>query len=240
MDKDYILSEIKRTAEENGGKPLGRERFEKFTGIKPSDWAGKYWIRWNELIIEAGYKPNQMQSAYKDDFLIQKLIELIEERGHFPTALERKLKARQDKNFPSHNTFSRFGRKEELIRVVLKYCEDNDVENLIVDACKNAITKTSLHLSEDKNEQETEFGFVYLIKSGKHYKIGRSVSPEKREYELKIQLPEKPSLVHKIKTDDPVGIEKYWHDRFKEKRKGGEWFELSQNELQAFRRRKFM
>jgi hypothetical protein len=78
------------------------------------------------------------------------------------------------------------------------------------------------------------------MKSGRYYKIGRSNWAEKRSYEVQLQLPEKLKLVHKIKTDDPVGIEAYWHQRFNEKRKRGEWFDLSIENVRAFRRRRFM
>jgi hypothetical protein len=240
MDKEHILFEIKRTAKENGGKPLGRERFEKETGIKGSDWYGKYWSRWNDAIKEAGYAPNTMQSAYEDDFLIQKITELIQEIGHFPTTSERRLKAFQDKGFPSHTTFDRFGKRPDLVQAVLKYCETHDVDDIVNKACKAAAVNSTPCKSQEAAVDIGEFGFVYLMKSGKHYKIGRSKCAEKREFELKIQLPETLDLIHKIKTDDPVGIEKYWHDRFKDKRRGGEWFELSSSDVTAFRRRKFM
>jgi len=87
---------------------------------------------------------------------------------------------------------------------------------------------------------EEIFGFVYLIRSGRYYKIGRSNAAGRRERELAIQLPEKTQKVHEIRTDDPVGIEVYWHNRFRDLRKNGEWFELTAADIATFKRRKFM
>ncbi len=79
------------------------------------------------------------------------------------------------------------------------------------------------------------------MKSGRYYKIGKSKNVEMRNYSLGLILPEEINILHKIKTDDPDGIENYWHNRFKEKRKGqSEWFALSPSDIADFKRRKFM
>lgn len=236
MEKEHILSEIKRTAEENSGIPSGYNRFAKETGINQWDWCGRYWSRWNEAIIEAGYTPNTMQSAYANDYLIQKLIELIQELGHFPTAPERRLKVHQDENFPSYNTFSRrFGKKYDLMLAVLSYCENHHVDKMVVEVCEKAIPKSKPRKSQEK-ETEPDFGFVYMMKSGKYFKIGKSYSVERRNYELGLKLPDELKTIHKIQTDDPNGIEAYWHKRFEEKRKGGEWFDLTVSDVKTFKR----
>ena len=76
------------------------------------------------------------------------------------------------------------------------------------------------------------------MKSGRYYKIGRSHSAGRRAYELAILLPEPLKLVHAIETDDPPGVERYWHERFADRRANGEWFALTPADVAAFRRRK--
>lgn len=238
MKKDHILAEINRTALANGGIPLGKERFYAETGIKESDWHGKYWVRWGDAHKEAGFQPNKLNSAYEDGHLLGKLAIFIRELGHFPVAGELRIKARQDNTFPSHNTFARFGGKQNLIARLVKYCQGvGDLDDIV----KIAESVATINVPDTKESPDLiDFGFVYLLKSGRHYKIGRSNAVGRRERELAIQLPERAEVVHSIKTDDPAGIEAYWHKRFEKKRKNGEWFELNSDDISAFKRRKFM
>ena len=110
----------------------------------------------------------------------------------------------------------------------------------VLQICLSLLNSKKENIEKKETLEATNLGFVYLIKSGKYYKIGRSNNADRRAYELRLQLPEEVKVIHKIKTDDPIGIEEYWHKRFKEKRKGGEWFELTRQDVEIFKRRKFM
>jgi hypothetical protein len=239
MNRQDILAEIRRTAAENGGKPLGKERFYRETGINEADWLGKYWARWSDAIRETGLEPNQMQGAHDEHVLIEHYISLMRELDKFPTSNEVKLKARNAPGFPWHNTFARFGSKQQLAKRIQEYCNEREGYGDIVALCAVVINVAPTPPEDDVEEAEV-FGFVYLIKASRYYKIGRSNAVGRREYELGIQLPEKALTIHSIRTDDPIGIEAYWHKRFEAKHKNGEWFDLSSADVKAFKRRKFM
>jgi len=240
MDKQHILREIQRTARANAGVPLGREKFLRETGIKESDWSGIHWARWGDALREAGFTANELQSAHDEDHLLERYVELVREVSRIPVAMELRLKRRSDPSFPSHNTFARFGTKQQLIAKAIEFCRSRggleDVERI----CQAQFAAPQTDRNEDHESFDDEFGFVYLIQSGRFFKIGKTNAMGRREYELKIQLPEKTKTVHSIRTDDPTGIEAYWHKRFETRRKNGEWFELSRADVVAFKRRKFM
>jgi hypothetical protein len=241
MDKEYIINEIKRTAKDNAGLPLGHRRFFQETGIRESDWKGRFWVRWGDAVQDAGYAPNAYQTAYGEDELIEHLANLARELGHFPISAELRMKATQDKGFPSDSIWrSRFGSKASMVKRVLDYCTSHPDLADVAELCAAVANATGSPPSRRVGKDETNFGFVYLLRSGKHYKIGRSNAVGRRQYELAIQLPEKVQKVHDIRTDDPVGIEAYWHNRFAARRKNGEWFELAAADIAAFKRRKFM
>jgi hypothetical protein len=241
MNKDQILREIDRTAKENNGLPLGVGRFAKETGISKHDWWGKYWTRWSDAIIEAGYLPNQMQSAYDSNLLLEKVILLIREIGKFPSVGEYRLKAYNTKDFPSHSTIrDRLGTQSEIALKIINYCELHPGYSDVIELCRKAYKPLKAELTNYSEELDVHYGYVYLMKSGRFYKIGLSDNVERRNYDLGLKLPESIEILHKIRTDDPTGIETYWHNRFKDRRKQGEWFDLTKEDISAFKRIKFM
>lgn len=243
MDKKKIVEEIKRTAKDNNGIPLGIRTFFKETGIKESDWKGRYWARWGDAIQEAGFTPNELSKALPEEYLIEKLIGLIRELKRFPVKTEIAIKARNDSTFPSLTTFFKYRSKSKLVSKTIDFCQGRQGYEDVLQICLPLLSSNAKNDdtdSDDPSDNGIQLGYVYLIKSGKHFKIGRSNAAGRREYELAIQLPDKAETIHKIQTDDPPGIEAYWHKRFAEKRKNGEWFELDSSDVKVFRRRKFM
>lgn len=237
MNKHEIISEIKRIAEKCNGKAPGFQRFAAETGLRKSDWYPNIWLRWGDAIREAGCQPNDFTTAYKKDFLITKYIELTRELGHFPIEGELRLKGRNNMDFPSHSAFSQLGSKQERVQKIAEYCkgkhEFDDITSLCSVVAKSNIKKPNLLNSDSGN-----VGYVYLIRHGARndFKIGRTNNPIRREGEIRLELPEKVQPVHYIETDDPAGIENYWHLRFASKRKEGEWFSLSAEDVRAFKR----
>lgn len=180
---------------------------------------------------------NKLQGAYLDDDILAPLAALVTELGRFPVATELRMRRRADAGFPSHNTFNRFGVRADLARRLAAHCVTPGGLDDVVRICE-AVTSTDMLSLEDGNGPGPSIGVVHLMKSGRHYKIGRTAAIGRRTYELAIQLPERLELVHAIETDDPVGIERYWHERFSDRRANGEWFKLTGSDVAAFRRRK--
>lgn len=239
VTKDQILAEIRRLAGEADGKAPGSERFTALTEIREADWRGRYWARWSDAVTEAGFEPNTLKARTDEGEALSKLAVETQRLGHLPTLAELRLRRREDEAFPSSNAFERIGRKSVLAGKLAAYCEAReefaDVPALLAPHLE---IRQSIETDASDGDQTRQDEFVYLLKSGRHYKIGRTNSAGRREYELAIQLPERVEKVHAIRTDDPVGIERYWHERFADRRANGEWFKLTPADVAAFKRRR--
>lgn len=232
--RERILSEIKRLAAASAGKAPGRLAFEAETGIRVHEWYGVYWARWGDAVAEAGLSPNVMQKRLDRDAMLREIAQAARHFGKVPTYGELRIYGRSQPGFPSHTSISSaFGGvalAEALREWVAANPEFADIAASLPSIPTAPVPRPSRRAAD---------GSVYVIQSGAHYKIGRSDELEGRVKEIRIALPDKAELVHVIATDDPAGIEAYWHRRFADRRANGEWFRLSVADVAAFKRRRF-
>lgn len=236
MSKKYILEKIRELSED--GNPPGMTKFRKVTGVTDYE-INKYWENWGEALTEAGYTPNEFNQGLPKDYILEKIICLIREKKKFPTLRSYKVKRNEDNSFPNASVVQRrIGSKDEQVKAVIEYCHGKNGYEDVLEICQQV--KMLKSPSKSGTEKDLVVGYVYLIKFGDFFKIGRSNDFDRRLREIKTKLPEEGDLIHVIETDDPEGIEAYWHNRFSEKRARGEWFKLLTPDVKAFKKRKFM
>lgn len=239
--KDEILAAIRREAATNGGVPPGMQKFEQTTGIKRHAWKGRYWARWNDALAEAGYQGREWGTNwYTDEYVTAGLAALVRQFGRFPSEAEITLHKRSNPDTIHPGVFrERLGKVAEQRAKVYEWAVTHDGWADVADIVRPLLTP-SARTEDVAHSSRAVAGSVYLFRSGDFHKIGRSNSVGRRVYEVGLQLPERVDVVHEIETDDPEGIESYWHRRFAGKRANGEWFRLTADDIAAFRRRTYM
>lgn len=247
--KEHILREIRRIADEDGSTSVGIRRFVAETGIPQSAWMGRYWVRWSDAVQEAGLEVGTFTVERRsDDDLLRVLAELTREFGHLPTRAELRMHRNANPEAPGSGSFRRrLGETAAAMHDrLLSYADANpefsDVAEILTETGPRVGAGGFVRKGKaGPSPSETVVtGAVYLLRMGEFHKIGKSNDPGRRIYELGIQLPEKHDVVHVIETDDPAGIESYWHRRFASQRANGEWFRLSADDVTAFQRRAYM
>jgi Meiotically up-regulated gene 113 len=218
VSREHVLAELKRLAARSGGRAPGRRTFERETGIRMSEWFGVYWARWGDALAEADLSPNQWQPRLDPDAVLGSLAMIVRHLGHTPTEGELRIYARAHPESPGHDTYrNHFGTKADTIARLRQWVGERpdfaDVAALLgPDVAEPAVAVAPRPLGA------TTDGFVYLIRSGPHHKIGRSDELERRVKQIRVALPEAAVLEHSIRTDDPAAIEAYWHRRFADRR----------------------
>ena len=248
--KRFIINEIRRTAKQNGGVPLGMIRFYKATGIKVAAWRGKLWLRWSDAVQEAGLPPNTMADPYEEELLVDKFIGLMRELGHFPLSTELEMKGYHNRTFPSHMAFrARWGSRIQQAARITQYCQNHKGYDDILAMCEPLLKSQSLP-ARDTVQAQGANGYVCLVKArrkwGTYYKLYRSINRKYVNRYIGSQEGQpylKNGGVHFIRTDDPEGIYRYWCARFAGQRlhrREGECYRLTKADIQAFKSRNRM
>lgn len=78
-------------------------------------------------------------------------------------------------------------------------------------------------------------GHVYFLRMEGHIKIGKTVELDRRFKQLAIQLPEPATVEHVIPCDHMDAAEHFFHRLFRDRRRNGEWFKLTDAHLRWVR-----
>jgi len=190
-----------------------------------------------DALIEAGFQPNTWTGKSDANSIIIGIIAAARHYGHFPTNDEISMLRASAPSIPAPKTIrGNLGRQDDMVDAIRAFVGDApeyaDVRRMLPNRSR---PRQQTPVSGAKQVD----GHVYLIKSGDFYKVGRSDELERRVKEIRIALPDAATLIHAITTDDPPGIEAYWHRRFADRRANGEWFKLTTDDVKVFMRRKF-
>jgi hypothetical protein len=236
LGKADIVALIRDVAESQGGD-VSMRRFIELSGIKERQFIGVHWATWNEVKQDAGLETNTfLQPPLDEDKVIPDVAALVAQLGRWPTDRQLQMAKRRNGRIPTRSVFRRLTTDTPFLRRLREYCSERaelaSVAILVSEKLRESLAPVTAAVATA--------GFVYMLRSGRRYKIGRTSSPTRRHREVRLELPDRTDLVHSIETDDPQGIEAYWHSRFAAKRiRDTEFFELSAADVAAFKKRKF-
>ena len=239
MTKEDIGKRIRELAAERGDH-VGFAAFCEETGVKDKWLRSQVWFKgWNDLLKELGLKTKEFGVVRTPPSRIAEAVaEIIEREGRWPTEDELRRERRRDDSFPSLKVISPLRRSGELAKLIVTLGATNlKFAKASVIAKQHGASKGDA-INVGPNEKVK--GYVYLLRSGRRYKVGKSNDPSRRYREVRLELPDETHQVHTIPTDDPTGIEAYWKKRFDAKRiRNTEFFELNADDVQAFKRRNY-
>lgn len=144
-ERECVLSEIRRIAAETGRVP-GARQFRKLTGLKNTLWEGKHWPNWSAALHDAGFDPNELQSALPAEDLLRALAVLTRDLGRAPSQRDIKFAHNKQSSFPSHGVFNnRWPRRSAQLTALRAWCIENDSFHDIVGLLDAALVRAHAH-----------------------------------------------------------------------------------------------
>jgi hypothetical protein len=216
MTADKIIQAIQKAARENGGRPPGQRVLFRQLGLAQSDMWNAGFARYSDALSAAGFSAGTLNQALDRSTMLDALAQLTRRLGRFPTKGDVKVERRTNRAFPSYEAYFRLSGRSypQLKRALFEFCSNNSKYPKVRDLLEAEV-------GEELND------------------VGRSNDVARRRKELALILPDELKHVHIIETDDPEGIELYWHRRFASRRGRGEWFRLTAEDVVAFKRRRY-
>jgi hypothetical protein len=242
MNREQVINELQAAAAQNGGKAPGERAFQSATGVTRRDFWKAGFSRYGEAVTAAGLTPNVLWSAPDASTLLDAVLDLAMEKERCPTTGELRVAQEEDKTFPSESSIRTLIRSRgmSLSALLLDHARSRGFEELVRILQPDVDRVAAVSRPSTVNGPKVK-GYVYLVRHDRDYKIGRSNDVARRRREIALLLPQDVEHVHIIETDDPEGIEHYWHERFKAagRHLKGEWYRLTTEDVAAFKRRRY-
>jgi Meiotically up-regulated gene 113 len=237
MDKLKLIDKLKLLASERGGH-IGIRAFVDEIGLSERQLRDLPWYQgWNALLKEVGLETKSFKvDQIPPEVTVEAVAEFITRSGKWPTEDELRREKARNSAFPGLKAVSRLRKSGELARMIV----DLGAARPEFAIAAEIATRHEVQAPDEAGIDEKIRGYVYMLRSGRRYKIGKTSDRSRRFREVGLLLPDETSQVHSIPTDDPSGIEAYWKHRFAEKRvRNTEFFSLTAEDVRAFKRRKY-
>jgi hypothetical protein len=236
MERDQIIAAYRQLLKRSPKKPPGMNALlQALPGLSMHVFRGTIWRSWRSFQEEIGVEPNSKQARLPDEQVLAGLASLARKLQRIPTDADLRFERKKNPEVPSLGSVRHRAKNfESRAKLLADFCSSHtefaDVWQLLGKSANGADP------AQQGPTARPVLGYVYLQKAGRRYKIGKTSAPHRRLGEVQLLMPDQITLLHTIETDDPSGIEAYWKKRFEAKHHRGEWYDLTADDVAAFRR----
>ena len=235
LTQEQIISEYKKLKLKLGRVPNAREFYSE---TKVTDYSARVAFGGNaysKIQSEAGDEPRKFCTNGRKEYEFFEIYgRVVRELNRIPTVADW-MHRKEKPTLSGYRHKLKINWKQMPLAFIDWAINKSDWED-VVDICTSYCKERKLY-SENTEVLTTSYGYVYLIKANRkgQYKIGKTGSPAGRKSQLSQLDPHDRRYEHVLETNDPCGLENYWHRRFEDKKVSGEIFKLSKKDLKAFK-----
>ena len=183
MDKPQITRRLTQLASERGGH-IAFRAFIAATGLSERWLRDQPWFQgWNALLKEVGLETKSFKvDRTPPETIAEAVAELITRSGKWPTEDELRREKAQNASFPSATIISPMRKTGELARLIVEL----GVVRPGFAAAAEIAAKHQVHAPDAVGVDERVKGYVYMLRSGRSYKIGKSVDPSRGSVRISV------------------------------------------------------
>lgn len=124
-----------------------------------------------------------------------------------------------------------FGKTDEMLKAKSSIYASETLKE-VIEAVLAGNGNPYINPIKKENGKILKPGYIYLLHASNGlYKIGKAKNVDDRLARFEVKLPLEIALIYSIQVSDMNKAEKTLHNKFIDKRKNGEWFDLSNDDV---------